>query len=128
MVKENKTPSIYDKDWQEKKELGKVEKTFTYKGTDGKQSQVTAIATIHPGSTFEKIEEDVMTVGKNGIAQMDSKKHSRSIMKTVYGIDGTGLQAILDNKGADLFNQMRTFAFSLSGLTMSDEDVEKEKN
>jgi hypothetical protein len=128
MAKENKTPSIYDKDWQEKKELGKVEKTFTYKGTDGNQCHVTATATIHPGSTFEKLEEDSMTTEKNGMKQMDTKKHARSIMKTVYGIDGTGLQAILDNKGADLFNQMRTFAFSLSGLTMSDEDVEKEKN
>ena len=125
---EKEIPSIYDKDWQKKTELGSIKKTFTYKGIDGKMCKVTAEATIHPGSAFEKLEQDSTETLPSGMKKMDTEKHLRSIMKLVYGIDGTGLQAILDNKGADLYNQMRTFAFSLSGLSLDEEGIEKEKN
>ena len=125
---EKKIPSIYEKDWQTKKELGTLEKTFTYMGTDNKPNQVTATATIHPGSVFEKLEEDCKETLKSGLQKMDSLKYARGIMKTVYGIDGTALNNIMDNKGADLFNQMRTFAYSVAGLSLTEDEVEKEKN
>lgn len=128
MKTEDNVPSIYDKDWQETKELGKVKKTFKYVGTDGKPSTVTAEATIHPGQQYEVIEQANTKKDDKGIKRLDTKKHSRSIMKLVYGIDGTGLNNILSNKGGDLFNKMRAFAFEISGLAISSDEVEDEKN
>jgi len=124
----DKTQSIYDKDWQKKEELGTVNKTFGYIGLDGAKAKVTAKATIHPGQQFEILTEQNTTTAKNGLDKLDTKKHSRSIVKLVYGIDGTGLQNILDHKGPDLYNQMRNFAYELSGLSLSEDEVEDEKN
>lgn len=126
--KEIETPSIYDKEWQEKKELGTIDKTFVYVGVDGQKSKVTARATIHPGHQFEILTEQNTTKSKSGIDKLDMKKQSRSIMKLVYGIDGTGLNNILQNKGPDLYTQMKLFAYEISGLSLSEDEIEEEKN
>lgn len=128
MSKEKEIPSIYDEEWQKKKELGKIPKTFDYFGKDGKPAQVTAEVTIHPGQQYELLEQQNMKADRKGVKRLDSKKHGRSIMKLVYGLDGTGLDNILDNKGGDLFNKMRAFAFEIAGLSLSDDEVEDQKN
>lgn len=123
-----KKASIYDKDWQKKKELGTIDKTFIYMGLEGKTEKVTATATIHPSTYYEKLEDESMITGKDGLKTLDTNKHTRSIIKAVFGIDGTTLQAIMENKGQDLYNQMREIAFRVSGLSLTKEEVDNEKN
>lgn len=121
-------PSITDEQWQKKKELGQFEKVFTYMGKDGKPANVKATVTIHSGFQYDQMEESCKVPHKSGIKILDQKKLNRATMKLVYGLDGTALQSILDNKGPSLYNQMRTFAFQVTGMGVSEEKVEEEKN
>ena len=88
MTQEEKIPSIYDKEWQEKKELGKFSRTFDYIGKNGQPAQVTTEVTIHPGQQYELLEQQNMKADSKGVKRLDSKIHGRSIMKLVYGLDG----------------------------------------
>ena len=126
--KTDETPSIYDKDWQVKDELGTVNKTFSYVGLDGAKAKVTAKATIYPGHQFEVLAAEHTKKSKTGIDTMDTTAYSRAVVKMVYGIDGTGLQNILKHKGGDLHNQMRNFAYELSGLSLTEDEIEDQKN
>ena len=125
---DEKIPAITDKQWQEKKELGHFEKVFTYIGKDGKEAKVKAKVTIHSGFQYDQMEESCKEPHKSGIMIVNQRKLNRATMKLVYGVDGTGLQAILDNKGNDLYNQMRNFAFKVTGMGVSDDTIDDEKN
>jgi hypothetical protein len=130
MADENKgNPNLLDKEWQKKTELGVVKTTFHYLTDGGEKASVDAVGKIPPGPTVESIEEDCTKRDtKTGVGRLDGFKYGRKITCLVFGIDGSTLQHIMENKGPDLYNQMRTFAFKLCGISLTDDEIEKQKN
>ena len=133
MEKDEKTleteqiPSLTDKTWQKEKTLGSVKKIFEYWTTEGKK-KVRADAMIPDVPSLDMIEKNCTTTDGKGFPTLDTNKQSREIIKLVYGLDGTSLQAIIDNHGSTVYHQMKAFAFEVSGIVMSKDDIETEKN
>jgi len=120
-------PNLKDKEFQDTETIGTINKVFEYWTKEGR-SRVAAEATIPDVPTLEGIEKNCTSYDGKGVPRVDNKKQAREIVKLVYGLDGTSLQNIIRNHGATLYNQMRTFAFELSGIVMSSDEIETEKN
>ena len=128
MAEKKDNPTLLDKEWQKKTELGTIPVTFRYLTDGGEMASVDAVGKIPPGPTVENIEEVCSPRDKSGVAQLNGFKYARKITCLVFSLDGTQLENIMENKGPDLYNKMRTFAFKLCGISLSDEEIEKQKN
>lgn len=125
--KENTNPSMKDKNWQKTRELGEIKKTFHYIGKDGEEASVDAVGYIPPGPVVDGIEESNTTRNDKGVSTLDGFDYARDIICLVFKLDRGELNSISENKGPDLYTQMKMFAFTICGL-ISDKAKEKQKN
>lgn len=121
-------PSITDVDWAKQNELGTEERVLEYHTKDGTK-KVKVIAYIPSGADIMALElKHLSTDPKLGAVKKDVDKYLRELVKLVFRMTGETYQSILDNKSSDLATQLRAFAYEVCGISVTEKEVEREKN
>ena len=130
----DKIPSLTDKEWSEKNELGKIERVLEYRTADGIQC-VNVTANLISGVEIEAIEADCASVdmdvldekGEHEI-EIDTDRFAMLRMCKVFNINEDTYNDIMQNKPEGLRNQMILLVAELSGTGLSAKEIDKEKN
>jgi hypothetical protein len=120
--------SITDEDWMSEEELGVVEKVIEYHtGKDSGKGKVKVKAKVLSGSQSRTIEVAHTSMVDNEL-KLDQDAFIKDLIRTTFGLTEQQYVKILSNKSGDLMNQIRTLALEMSGISIDDEEKEKEKN
>jgi len=127
---EGDIPSMNDKEWSSKDELGTREEIIEYQTADGKK-QVRVTVHLISGEEIEAIEAASSTIdveNEENPVEIDQEKFAMLRLCRIYDISEDTYYDIMRNKPADLRNQMNILANKLAGSNLSKKEIETEKN
>jgi len=127
-MKRDEIPSLTDEEWYSKQELGKIETVLTY-NTGGGTAQVRVVAHVLSGSVVESMTSKHTRLNtKTGEIELDTDAYIKDLIKQVFRLDEAKYRAIMDNKSSDLRMKLRDLATKVSGLELTEQEIEHEKN
>ena len=123
-----KIRSLTDKEWISENELGTIEEVIEYHNGE-ELKQVKVVAHVLSGAELDAIEAKYSRFDSNtGKIDIDSDKYNKARMCSIFKLDEESLNKILANKSSDLRLKLMQLMNRISGATLSDEEVEAEKN
>jgi len=120
--------SLTDKEWISENELGTIEEVIEYRSGE-EVFQVNAVAHVLSGAEHDAIEAKYSKYNsKTEEFDIDSEGYNKAKMCATFKLDEETLNQIYDNKSSDLRMKMMQLMNRASGVTLTDEEVEAEKN
>lgn len=127
-MKGEEVPSLTDKEWSSKNELGSITEEIEYSIGEGKKAKVNVTATIISGEESEAIEAECSEIDySTEEVNLDREKFTMKRFCRIFGIDEDTYRDIMKNKSDDLRNKLMLLAARCTGSSLSDEEIELEK-
>ena len=131
-MKGNEIPSLTDKEWARKNEIGTITKTLEYHtGIGTGTAKVSVTAQIISGEEIDAIEAECSTIdleNEDNPVEIEQDKFTMRRFCRIFGIDEDTYHDIMKNKSEDLRNQMILMVAKITGTNLSDDEIAKEKN
>lgn len=127
-----KIPSMNDKEWSSKNELGSKTEVIEYFTAEG-MKQVKATVKLVSGEEIEAIEKECSEIdmaADDPISTITIDQEKFAMLRTcgIFDIDEETYHDINKNKSSDLRNKMVVIANKFTGANLSEEEIENEKN
>jgi len=124
----NETPRLSDKDWSKKNELGTTEELVKYRTPEGPKEVLVTVAMIS-GAEEEAIEDQCkFRDPETGTYDIADTKVTMLKFCRMFGIDEETYHDIMHNKPGDLRNKLIMLQAKYSGIDLSFDEIENEKN
>lgn len=131
-MKGNEIPSLTDKEWARKNEIGTITKTLEYHtGIGTGTAKVNVVAQIISGEEIDAIEAECSTIdleNEDDPVEIDQDKFTMMRFCRIFSIDEDTYNDIMKNKSEDLRNKMILLVAKITGSNLSKKEIEKEKN